>query len=353
MAKAAVASFMAAPYHGMMTDPAPRDEQDSNRLDPQMLSDLWIFRAAARSRSFTSAARKLGVTQGAVSQRVLRLEGRLGTLLFSRQNGGLVLTDAGEAMLQAMNETALTLTNVLSRFDRVQRRSLVVSCVPSLATQWLVPLLDEFYDRHPDVELFIRADIAMPSVERMEEEGIDIIVDYRLDQPGDLQQLASFQELILPVCSRDYRETMETAGEAVGGAAAITRLHDNVPWVGGPRDFEWQEWSKASPLWRDHAIAERQFNLAHLAYHAARCGQGVAIGRTVIVAGLMESGELVPASDLPPVAGAQYRIMANRPGNAQSPVRKFASWLVDKMEQSQTRAMACVSAKNGSACTIG
>ena len=50
------------------------EDRDAHRLDTQLLSDLWVFRAAARFGSITAAARRLNVTQGAVSQRVLRLE---------------------------------------------------------------------------------------------------------------------------------------------------------------------------------------------------------------------------------------------------------------------------------------
>jgi DNA-binding transcriptional LysR family regulator len=292
----------------------------------------------ARFGSITAAANRLGVTQGAVSQRIQRLEGRLGTLLFLRKHGRLMLTDAGTGMLGAMNDVAVSLNGALSRFDRVQRLSLVVSCLPSLATEWLVPHLDDFYEAHPDVELFIRAELSASTAERMEDEGIDVIIGYQEDGASDLQELATLQEMIVPVCSRSYREAM-AAGDA---PPAITRLHDDVPWLGGPRDFEWDAWQRATPQWRERTIAERHFNLAHLAYHAALCDQGVAIGRAVLVNRLLGRGELIAATDLPPVPGASYRVFAHRPGNARSPVRKFASWLVQAMERSQRQTLAMV-----------
>lgn len=312
------------------------EKADSYRLDAQLLSDLWIFRSVARFGSITAAAHRLGVTQGAVSQRIQRLEGRLGTSMFLRKHGRLSLTDAGSGMLSTMNDVAASLGGALSRFDRVQRLSLVVSCLPSLATEWLVPHLDEFYEMHPDVELFIRAELTTPTVERMEDEGIDIIIGYQQEGVSDLHELAKLQEMIVPVCSRDYRNTME-AGER---PPIITRLHDDVPWPGGPRDFEWDAWTRASPEWQDRIGTERHFNLAHLAYHAALCDQGVAIGRAVLVNRLLQRGELIAASELPAVPGASYHVFAHRPGNARSPLRKFASWLVQAMERSQRQTLA-------------
>ena len=311
------------------------DEESAYRVDPQLLSDLWIFRAVARHGSITAAAKRQCVTQGAVSQRILRLEGRLGTPLFLRKNGRLTPTEAGEALAEAMNEVAETLNGALSRFDRVQRRSLVISCLPSLATEWLIPHLEAFYEANPDIELFIRAELSVPSAERMQDEGIDLIIGYQREPVADLHELASLQEMIIPVCSRDYRATMTAQARDTN----ITRLHDDVPWLGGPRDFEWREWQTASPEWRVRISGDRHFNLAHLAYHAALCGQGLAIGRAVLVNRLLERGDLVAATDLPPVPGASYRIVTHRPGPARSPVRKFAAWLIAEMEHSQKRTV--------------
>lgn len=312
---------------------------DSYRLDAQLVSDLWIFRLAARFGSLTAAAERLQVTQGAVSQRVNRLEGRLGTVLFRRTRGGLTLTEAGQGLFEAMNDVAGTLSRTLSRFDRVQRRSLVISCLPSLATEWLVPHIDSFYAANPDVELFIRAELFAPSVERMEDEGIDVVIAYQADPPGDLQELAVLDEMIAPVCSRDYLREMDAAEVP----PPITRLHDDVPWPGGPREFEWDAWTAQHPVWAQNVISERHYNLAHLAYHAALCGQGVAMGRSVLINRLLTRGELILATSLPYVRGASYRIMTHRPGPASSPVRRFASWLRAEMAESQQQTLAMLS----------
>ena len=63
-----------------------------------MLEDqrLIIFEAVAREGSFTVAARKLGVSQPAVSQCVADLEKKTGARLFDRQRGAVTLTPQGE-----------------------------------------------------------------------------------------------------------------------------------------------------------------------------------------------------------------------------------------------------------------
>ncbi len=317
------------------------DDVDPYRVDAQLLSDLWIFHAAARFGSITAAANRLRVTQGAVSQRVIRLEGRLGAPLFLRKSGRLSLTEAGAAVSSAMNEVAARLNSTLSRFDQVQRASLVVSCLPSLATEWLVPRLDGFYLEHPDVELFIRAESTRATLEHLEDNGIDVFIGYQQSPAKDLHELAALQELTVPVCSRAYRDGMLEKD----GAATLTRLHDDapwddLPWKGGPRQLEWDAWQATRPDWRANIIADRHFNLSHLAYHAALCGQGVAIGRAVLVNRLIGRGELIAASDLAPTPGASYRVMTARPGDSRSAVRKFAHWIIQAMERTQQETLA-------------
>ncbi|SMP09694.1 LysR family transcriptional regulator [Shimia sagamensis] len=64
------------------------------RLPP--LNSLKAFEAAARNRSFKAAASELGVTSGAVSQLVKKLELALSIELFTRFTNGLILTPDGE-----------------------------------------------------------------------------------------------------------------------------------------------------------------------------------------------------------------------------------------------------------------
>ena len=58
-------------------------------------SRLKVFLAVAREGSFTIAARKLGISQPAVSQNVAELEKSLGVELFERSRGSVRLTSAG------------------------------------------------------------------------------------------------------------------------------------------------------------------------------------------------------------------------------------------------------------------
>jgi len=300
-----------------------------------MLSDLWVFRAAASTGSITAAAGRLNVTQSAVSQRVLRLEARLGTPLFIRNKSRMLLTEAGSVLLQAMTEVGMVLNEALGRTTPVEHEALVVSCSPSLATDWLVPNLQSFYEMHPGIEVFVRAELGVPTVNRLNDEGVDILIDYA-SPPSDLRELASVAEFVFPVCSRQTRERLDGPE---GRTFPLVLLHDD------PAEAEWDLWREANGCaWPDRVVTNRLFNLAHLAYQAAMTHQGVAIGRSIIVNRLLTMGALVVAVDAGPGTAGTYRLLTNKPSDADSPIRKFANWWRESMLQTQAHTLAILAA---------
>src|SRR3569623_1434060 len=130
----------------------------------------------------------------------------------------MVLTEAGQNLLETMTQVALLLNDSLSRVNRVQRNAIVVSCIPSLAMEWLVGHLEDFYQAHPGIEVFVRAEMAASTIDRINQHGIDVVIDYEPDPASDLHQLALVRELTLPVCSRGYREARLEAMASQAGS---------------------------------------------------------------------------------------------------------------------------------------
>lgn len=79
------------------------------------LNTLRAFEAAARHLSFKTAASELGVTAGAVSQQVKKLETSLGVTLFRRLPHGILLTTEGETYLPSVTKVFEDLTRATER----------------------------------------------------------------------------------------------------------------------------------------------------------------------------------------------------------------------------------------------
>ncbi|AKU94778.1 Transcriptional activator MetR [Labilithrix luteola] len=119
---------------------------------------LRLVRAIAEEGGATRAASRLHLTQSAVSHQLAELEGRLGVALFTRVRRQLVLTAAGERLVEA----ARTMLGDLARLERELHRAgtrkrevlrLVVECFTSY--HWLPPIVARIADEHPHVEVRI------------------------------------------------------------------------------------------------------------------------------------------------------------------------------------------------------
>jgi DNA-binding transcriptional LysR family regulator len=125
-------------------------------MSPGQLPYLETFAKAAELNSFTAAARALGRTQAAVSQRIQALEQALGVTLFRRKGGRVYLTDAGRRLhpyagriLELHQEARAAVTG--SREPLAGELTLAASSVPG---EHLLPaLLSTFRERHPHVRV--------------------------------------------------------------------------------------------------------------------------------------------------------------------------------------------------------
>ena len=98
------------------------------------LNTLRAFEAAARHLSFKTGASELGVTPGAVSQQVKKLEASLGVALFRRLPHGLLLTEAGETYLPRVTRVFEDLTKATEEIaPDINGRKFTVGVCPKVA----------------------------------------------------------------------------------------------------------------------------------------------------------------------------------------------------------------------------
>jgi DNA-binding transcriptional LysR family regulator len=131
------------------TDGAP----DTRALDWDYFR---VFAIAAREGSYTRAARKLSITQSAVSRRIARLEKAIGVRLFDRGTRGVSLTSEGAKLLNYANGAELMLArgvgSVRAAASRVEGDCKVVAG-DGLGTYWLPRFFSSFLERNPNIGL--------------------------------------------------------------------------------------------------------------------------------------------------------------------------------------------------------
>jgi DNA-binding transcriptional LysR family regulator len=117
---------------------------------------LQAFLAVARLRSFSSAARELGVSRSAVSYSVRQLEDRLRVALLTRTTRSVALTDAGRRLVETagpgLGQALAALANAAAEPGEAVGRLRLSA--PRMAVAFVInPVLPTFHARHPRVEV--------------------------------------------------------------------------------------------------------------------------------------------------------------------------------------------------------
>ncbi|MFG2876918.1 LysR family transcriptional regulator [Streptomyces sp. NPDC048337] len=150
------------------------------------LRDLELLEATAEAGSLTAAAERLYVSQPALSQRLTRLEARLGMRLFDRKGRRLIPNPAGRRLLVAARQILGELESASRdlreiRDGRDRRVRFAAQC--STTFPWLPPVLRAFREREPDTEVRIETvpdDAPIPAL-------LADVIDVALVTKPDLQ----------------------------------------------------------------------------------------------------------------------------------------------------------------------
>jgi len=123
------------------------------------LSPLKTFLTIAEEGNLTRAARRLHLTQPAVSAQLARLEEELGTALFDREPRGMRLTEGGAVFRDYVLEAVATLEAGQSALEGLQgliRGTLRIGGGATAVTCLLPPVLTDFHRAHPGIRLFVQ-----------------------------------------------------------------------------------------------------------------------------------------------------------------------------------------------------
>lgn len=151
------------------------------------LNGLKAFEAAARHLSFKAAAAELGVTAGAVSQQIKRLEASLGIALFRRLPQGLLLTKEGAAYRPEISRAFDVLTDATEAVaPKLNGRKLSIG-----VSENLLPRLPKGWPRHSDaLNAYIRETRISEDVKLIWSNDLDALLLERQTRHGSLSEQA-------------------------------------------------------------------------------------------------------------------------------------------------------------------
>jgi LysR family transcriptional regulator, glycine cleavage system transcriptional activator len=297
----------------------------SRQLPP--LNALRFFEAAARHRSFARAAEELHVTPAAVSQQIKLLEDHLGTALF-RRGKTLALNEAAEEVLPQLSDA----------FDQLERAMLkirsgsaggplIVSVPPAFAARWLIPRMDDFHARHPDVELRM---LATRRLVDFAVEDVDMSIRFGAgDYPG-VSAERLMPEKMIAVAAPGLAVAIRTFPDL----ARANLIEDDSHVTRGIFP-DWESLLAANGV-AGAPLRVRRFSDAGLAIEAAAAGLGVTLAWHSLVTADLKGGRLAQVLDhaVPSALGYHVLIPKNRATLAK--VAAFRAWLLEQAADQHT-----------------
>ncbi|RUR70526.1 transcriptional regulator GcvA [Variovorax guangxiensis] len=298
----------------------------SRRLPP--LSPLPCFDAAARHLSFSKAAEELSITPGAVSRAIKNLEDQLDLRLFERETRSVRLTAVGESYAQAVR-AALDQLAAATAVATARRSDLTlnVSTSDGFAGKWLVPRLYRFRKAQGDIDVRVSTTGTLTSFLG---DGIDIAIRYGGGKYPGLSSEFLADEEVFPVCSPRLLKGAQPlrTPEDLG---RHTLIRDSYP-------IDWKAWLSSAGVEGVDAQRGLAFDSYTFAIEAAVQGEGVALGRTMLVADDLAAGRLVRPFRHALKAYASFYLVYPPEAIRQRKIKAFRDWLFGEIAPQRGRA---------------
>ncbi|KZM50221.1 LysR substrate-binding domain-containing protein [Labrenzia sp. OB1] len=278
------------------------------------LNSLKTFTAVAETKSLSAAGRELNVTHAAVSQQVKSLENFLGLQLVVREGRGIVLSPEGEQLFEGLSrgfEAILETLDELLREDIA--RPLNITVTPSFAVSWLMPRINDFRLKHPDIELMLN-----PTAEVVELKpgGVDLAIRFgKGDWPGFDSELF--------ICTN----FAVVGASCLIGDKRIEKPEDilEFPWLSEYGTNELTIWMESQGV-----VPTGKLNITHLpgymVLEGVRRGEGISATAKMFLEADIATGNLKVLFEEGVYPGTGYHLVT-RPGVKRPPLKAFMSWL--------------------------
>jgi len=284
---------------------------------------LVSFEAAARHESFTKAAQELALTQGAVCRQIGSLETFLNVELFRRSRRGVKLTEAGLSYSR----------QVAAQLDAVERDTLSVmrqqganvielAVVPTFGTQWLLPRLKDFQQRHPEVTVTLTT---RPRPFLFADTPFDAAIYFGDADWSGTQSHRLMGETPMPVCSPSLLEGQASLdAQRIAGLPLLQQT---------TRPYAWRQWFDGLGMSVERDMSGPRYELFSMLAQAAMHDMGIALIPPFLIQRELQEGRLVVANRHALSSDKAYHLMIPERKIESASLRAFRDWLVAQAQQ--------------------
>jgi LysR family transcriptional regulator for metE and metH len=168
---------------------------------------LRLIVAVTEEKSVTRAGEVLHLTQSALSHQLREVEEKLGTPLFLRMNKKMILTPAGERLLETARQVLAEMKRAeqhISEMAANRQGTLRISTECYTCYHWLPDVMKEFQRKFPGVEVKIDADATHRPVQALLQGKLDVGIVSDVHRDKQLQYRALFDDEIVAVMPPDH-----------------------------------------------------------------------------------------------------------------------------------------------------
>ncbi|MBK6749658.1 MAG: LysR family transcriptional regulator [Pyrinomonadaceae bacterium] len=165
------------------------------------IRQLKAFLAIAEAKTFTAGARRVNVTQAAISMQIKQLEDEVGLPLFVRTPRRVIVTEAGEHLIgrarRILREHDTALAEIAELGGVEHGRLRIGSASAEFATQQLPHILQGLREKFPNSELGVTSGTSQTLIEKIQHGEIDIaFVSFPVDAPNIQTDLLFSDEIV-------------------------------------------------------------------------------------------------------------------------------------------------------------
>lgn len=198
--------------------------------DPD-LRQLRAFAAVHDTGSVSAAARKVHLTQPALSRRISELESALGVRLFDRTGGRLRLTSEGKSLLMHSRNVLAEVESFVTRAETLSEgrgRTLAVGTAPMTMESIIAPVLHRYLREHEEIDVHLVEGGAPALLDKVEKGELHLTLSIPLSPTLEHRQLFPLRTL-----------AVSSAASRIPARAKTVRLEDLVaePLLMLPRGF--------------------------------------------------------------------------------------------------------------------
>ncbi|HNW51906.1 MAG TPA: LysR family transcriptional regulator [Prolixibacteraceae bacterium] len=156
--------------------------------------------------SISNAAKKLNLTQSALSHQLGEFERQAGVLFFTRSNRRLRLTPAGQLVYDSAQNILAEVEKLESRLKNIQRSGRIrISAACTTNYHWLPQLVKRFKTNYPDVDIEIVIDISGNPVEEILKGNLDVAILNTPVENNKISYTYLFDDEMVAVFSHQHR----------------------------------------------------------------------------------------------------------------------------------------------------